>query len=71
MNEFTVNTDLGVKLEDFLDKACQAEAAGNRIEAERQFRLALYCEGKLHSDATNARDYVNGASPVYNDVSST
>lgn len=53
------------KLEHYLNLACDAEANGDRVEAERQFRRALCYEGKLRSDVTHARDYAEMVGPVY------
>jgi hypothetical protein len=64
--ETTVNrTSMAEKLEDFLDRACEAEASGGKSEAERLFRMALYCEGRLRPDVTEAREYVRQVGPVY------
>lgn len=57
MNELISSANLKDKLETYLDKACQAEAQGNHVEAERCFRLALYCEGRLRPDVSSAKEY--------------
>ena len=56
---------LSEKLETFLGRACEAEAKGNHPEAERLFRLALFCEGKIRPEITDAKHYVEQAGPVY------
>jgi hypothetical protein len=53
MDVQTRQTNLTEKLESFLDRACQAEAAGNKEEAEHIFRLALCCEELSRSDSIN------------------
>ena len=65
MNELMNTTNLEEKLDNFLDKACQAEAEGNLSEAEQHFRYALYCEGRSRFDAENAREYVRQAGSIY------
>lgn len=61
-------TDMNEKLESFLVRACEAEEKHNYAEAERLFRLALYCEGRLRYDVTNAKEYVDQAGPVYQEA---
>ena len=56
------------KLEDFLLRACEAEAKGGFVEVNRLFRLALYCEGRLRPDVTDAREYANRTGPVYEEA---
>lgn len=56
---------LSEKLETFLDRACEAETKGDHSEAERFFRLALFCEGKIKPEITDAKQYVEEAGPVY------
>ena len=70
MNNLTNPTNLKEKLESYLNRSCQAEAEGNRPEAERQFRYALYCEDRSRSDVENAREYVRQAGHVYPDAQS-
>lgn len=70
MNELTNQTSLKEKLESCLNRACQAEAEGNRSEAEWQFRFALYCEGLSRSDVESTREYVRQAGPLYPDTQS-
>ncbi len=53
------------RLQHPLHLACDAEANGDRDEAERQFREALFCEGSLRSDVAHAQDYVEMVGPVY------
>ncbi len=53
------------KLETFLAMACEAEAVGNQMEAERLFRLAIFCEAKMRPDVENNKKYVEEAMPVY------
>ena len=43
-------------LQYYLDKACQAEAAGTKVEAERLFRLALRCEELQQPEMSNVTD---------------
>jgi len=54
------------KLEEFLNRACRAEAEGDYKEAQRLFELALFCEGRLRADVTDARQYAYTAAAVYN-----
>jgi hypothetical protein len=56
---------LSEKLGKFLDRACEAEAKGEYSEAERLFRLALFCEGKIRPEITDAKQYIELAGPVY------
>jgi hypothetical protein len=56
---------LAVKLEGFLNRAAEAEAKGDLAEAERVFRLALFCEAKLRPDVTDAAAYVRSAGSLY------
>ena len=56
---------LSEKLDDFLNRSCEAEAKGNYPEAERLFRLALFCEGKIRPDVTDVKLYIEQAGPVY------
>ncbi len=64
--ETAVNSmSMAQKLEDFLAQACEAEVSGDKSEAERLFRMALYCEGRLRPDVTDAREYVRQVGPVY------
>jgi hypothetical protein len=65
MNVLTSQTSLKEKLESFLARACEAEAAGGYREAERLFRMALHCEGHLSPEVTNVSEYVNQAGTVY------
>lgn len=65
MNANDKNENLVEELEDFLDRACMAESEGNRNEAERFFRLALFCEGTSQPCVPNAEQYVSSAGPVY------
>lgn len=57
------------KLESYLNQTCDAEASGDRAEAERQFRRAVFYEAKLRSDVVHAKDYVAMVGPVYPTVS--
>jgi hypothetical protein len=65
MDNLTHSKNLKERLETYLDRACQAEAAGNSVEAERQFKFAAYCEGLSRPDVGNAREYVRQIGPVY------
>jgi len=65
MSTLTDPANLKHKIESYLDRACQAEAQGNRAEAERFFRFALYCEGLTRADVAVAKDYVQQAGHVY------
>lgn len=58
MSEMTAQKNLKEKLEEFLTRACEAEAKGEQAKAERLFRLAVFCEGKLCPDVVNAKEYV-------------
>ncbi len=58
---------LAKRLESYLNRACQAEAVGNYVEAERMFRFALYCEGRSRLEVGSAREYAQQARPVYGD----
>jgi hypothetical protein len=64
----TGNLNWQDELESHLDRACEAEAAGNHRDAERLFRIALLCEAKLAPEMTDARAYANQAGPVYADA---
>ena len=68
MNELTNNKNLKDKLESFLNRACEAEAQGDYVQAERLFRLALYCDGRLRPDVTNAKEYAETAGSVYKKI---
>ena len=57
-------------LESFLSRACAAEAANDHKDAERLFRLALYCEGRLRPDVSSAKDYAAQVGPVYANAAS-
>ena len=59
---------LAVRLEGFLAKAIKAEARGDLAEAERAFRLALFCEAKMRLDVTDAIGYVRSAGPLFPSV---
>lgn len=65
MNNLTNQKSLKEQLESYLDRACQAEAEGNYAEAERLFRLSLYCEGLSRPDVGNAQGYARQAGQVY------
>ena len=65
MNDMKNRELLTEKLDVFLTRACEAEVNGDYAEAERLFRLALYCEGRLRPDVTDAKEYVLQAGPVY------
>ena len=67
MNDLTNPKNLKEKLESYLDRACEAEERGDRVEAERLFGIALYCEGLSRPGAGGARNYVQQAGPVYGD----
>ena len=67
MDDLDVRKNLSEKLENFLDQACQAEVRDNNKKAERLFRLALYCEGKLKT-GVNVKQYVEEAGPVYEET---
>ena len=68
MNNSADNMTPKSKIESFLNQACQAEARGNRAEAERFFSFALYCEGLTRADVAVAKDYVQQAGHVYGDA---
>jgi hypothetical protein len=70
MNEKKNATSLKEKLDSYLDRACEAEVRGDYSDAERLFRMALYCEGLLRPDVGSAREYVKTAGPVYPDARS-
>jgi hypothetical protein len=53
------------KLESYLGRACEAEAAHDFEKAERFFKYALFYEGKLLPDVSDAKQYVAEAGPVY------
>lgn len=53
------------RLERFLKRAQEAEAKENHFRAGRAFALALYCDGMLRSEVTDACGYVRHAMPVY------
>jgi len=65
MKDLITRQNLMEKLESFLTRACEAEGANDHMEAERLFRMALYCEGNLVPKVTYVREYVNQARPVY------
>jgi len=65
MKDLITRQNLMEKLESFLTRACEAEGANDHMEAERLFRMALYCEGNLVPKVTYVREYVNQAGPVY------
>jgi hypothetical protein len=68
MNAQKNPTSLEQKLESFLDRACIAEAGGNLREANRLFRMALLCEGRLRPDVVNYKQYADEAGPVYSEA---
>ena len=53
------------KLESFLTRACEAESKKDFVEAERLFMLAMYCDGRIRLDITDAKKYVAQAGPLY------
>jgi hypothetical protein len=53
------------KLDGALSKAAVAEARGDLAEAERAFRLALFCDAKMRPDVTDMAAYVRSAGPLY------
>jgi hypothetical protein len=63
--EVLSNVIMQEKLEGFLDSACEAEARKDFAEAEHQFRLALFCDGRIRPDVTDAKEYVRQAGSVY------
>jgi len=69
------NAELGQsmkgKLEIFLSRACEAEAKKDFAEAEHQFRLALFCDGRMRPDVTDAKEYVRQAGPIYKPTPAT
>ena len=65
MNDVQVSKSWTEKCENYIVDACNAEMKENFVEAERLFRLALFCDGKARPDVMIARDYVNQAGPVY------
>lgn len=64
MNEAVDEKPMMQNLEDFLTRAVTAEVGGDLIEAERLFRLALYCDAKLH-DIADCQAYILQVGPVY------
>jgi len=65
MNNAELGQSMKEKLEQFLSGACEAEAKKDFAEAEHQFRLALFCDGRMRPDITDAKEYVRQAGPVY------
>jgi len=61
-------TSLKEKLGSYLDRACEAEARGDYAEAEHLFKLALFCEGRLRPEVTDAKDYVDKSGPMYQEA---
>ena len=53
------------KLEQALDEAARAEAAGNFEEAEHLFSQALHYEALLSTENGDADAYVAGVGPLY------
>ena len=51
MDQISSESDWSRRLEECLQKACDAEARGDQVEAERFFRMALRCEAKLRDAA--------------------
>ena len=68
MNNSTDNTSPKDKIESFLNRACQAEARKDYVEAERLFGMALYCEGLSRPDVASAKDYTNRAGHLYGET---
>ena len=46
-----------------LDLACQEEALGNKDEAEKQWKFAVFCEARVLG--ISPRDYIADCCPVY------
>ena len=61
-----ISESLEQKREIFLARACEAESKKDFIEAERLFMLAMYCDGRIRLDITDAKKYVEEAGPLYN-----
>jgi hypothetical protein len=68
MNDLTNAKNLKEKLESFLAQSCEAEERGDRVEAERLFKMALYCEGLSRPEVGSAREYAQQAGCVYPDL---
>ncbi len=58
-------TQRAEKLEHHLTLACAAEARGDLVEAEQQFRRALFYESKLGGEPVPTKDYLALAGRVY------
>jgi lipid A disaccharide synthetase len=56
---------LAEKLERFLQRAYVAEEKRNYFRSARAFVWALYCEGMLRTNDSDAYRYVQQAMPVY------
>jgi len=56
---------LTAKLDGLLARAAEAEAKSDLAEAEKAFRLALFCDAKLRPDVTDVVAYVRSAGPLY------
>jgi hypothetical protein len=65
MNNAQISESLEQKREGYLARACAAESENNFFEAERLFRLALYCDGRIRLDIADAKKYVEQAGPLY------
>jgi hypothetical protein len=56
MDTFTTETSPALELEAYLTKACEAEARGDPVEAERLFACALRCEALPQSNVGNVSE---------------
>ena len=65
MDNTQISEGLKQKRESFLAQACEAESKKDFAEAERFFRLAMYCDGRIRRDVTDAKKYVEQAGTVY------
>jgi hypothetical protein len=65
MNNLTNERGLQEQLEVYLSKACEAEARGDILEAERSFKLAVGCEALSVPSVVSALEYVRQTGPVY------
>ena len=55
MNNLQIIESLEQKRERFLAQACEAESQKDFARAERSFKLAMYCDGRIRSDVTDVK----------------